>query len=331
VAVIGVIGAVGLIGLVSYLATALGLSAGSAGGAALLAAVAIGALVGAAIVGRAIRRFAAPIGDLIGAAGRVERGDYTVRVPERSVGPPPVRALVRSFNGMTSRLEVNERQRRTLLADIGHELRTPLTVLQGELEAILDGIHPADPPHLEAALDETRVLSRLIDDLRTLALAEAGALALHREPTDLEVLVGEVGRSLHAAADAKGVAIVGEVANELPLLEIDPVRIREVLTNLVGNALRYAPSGSRVIVGVRPSADGQALAVSVADAGPGIPAELVPHVFERFAKSADSRGSGLGLAIARQLVEAHGGRIGVASSPTGTRIWFELPLAAAIG
>ena len=137
-------GAVGLIVLLWHLATAIGLSAGGAGGLAVLTVLALAVLIGAAVAGRAVRRMAMPFGDLIDAAGRIEGGDYTARVPERPAGPPPVRALVRSFNGMTSRLEANERQRRTLLADIGHELRTPLAVLQGELEAMLDGVHPPD-------------------------------------------------------------------------------------------------------------------------------------------------------------------------------------------
>jgi len=325
-----VTGAVGLIVLLWHLATAIGFSAGGAGGLAALTVLALAALLGAALAGRAVRRFAMPFADLIDAAGRIEGGDYSVRVAERPGGPPPVRALVRSFNGMTARLEANEHQRRTLLADIGHELRTPLTVLQGELEAFLDGVHPADAPHLEAALDETRVMARLVDDLRTLALADAGTLTLHREPTDLDVLISEAARSMGAVADAAGVTVSADVPGDLPLVDIDPVRVREVLTNLLGNALRYAPSGSTVSVTARRGDDGRALVISVADGGPGIPADLLAHVFDRFAKSADSRGSGLGLAIARQLVEAHGGRIGVESSPqAGTRFWFELPLGPA--
>ena len=322
-------GAVGLIVLLWHLATAIGFSAGGAGGIAVLTVLALAVLLGAAIAGRAVRRFAMPFADLIDAAGRVEGGDYSARVPERPGGPPQVRALVHSFNGMTSRLESNERQRRSLMADIGHELRTPLTVLQGELEAMLDGVHPPDVPHLDAALDETRVMARLIDDLRTLALADAGTLALHREPTDLDVLIAEAVRSMEASADAAGVTITTDLPEDLPLLDIDPVRIREVLTNLLGNALRYAPAGSAIATMARRADDGRTLKISVADAGPGIPSDLLPHVFDRFAKAADSRGSGLGLAIARQLVEAHGGHIGVESSPTGTRFWFDLSLTPA--
>ena len=320
-------GAVGLIVLLWHLATAVGFSAGGAGGIAILVVLGLAALLGATIAGRAVGRFAMPFADLIEAAGRVEGGDYAVRVPEGVAGPPPVRALVRSFNGMTARLEANEHQRRTLLADIGHELRTPLTVLQGELEAMLDGVHAADPQHLEAALDETRVLSRLVDDLRTLALADAGTLALHREPTDLDILVQEIALSMRPAGDTGGPTIATDAADELPLADVDPVRIREVLTNLVGNALRYAPPGSAVTISTHRGEGAQTVLLSVTDAGPGIPPDLLPHVFDRFARGAESRGSGLGLAIARQLVEAHGGHIGAESSPAGTRFWFDLPLA----
>ncbi len=150
---------------------------------------------------------------------------------------------------MAARLETDERQRRTLLAEISHELRTPLAVVQGNLEAIIDGVYPPDPAHLAVVLDETRVLARLIDDLRTLALSEAGTLALHREPTDPELLVVDVVRSFEAAAAAAGVELTAAIEGDLPLLDIDPVRIREVLANLVANALRHTPAGGRVTVG----------------------------------------------------------------------------------
>ena len=149
---------------------------------------------------------------------------------------------------MTSRLEADEAQRRTLLADISHELRTPLTVVQGNLEAIVDGVYPPDPAHIAVVLDETKVLGRLIDDLRTLALSEAGTLTLHPEPTDPDVLVGDVVRSFEPAAATAGVTLVAAIDGDLPIVEVDPVRIREVLANLVANALRHTPAGGRVTV-----------------------------------------------------------------------------------
>ncbi len=318
--------AIGLLSVIWHFITDTG-PGGSGVGPAVIVIVILLVLLGTGVTGRGLRRFAVPIGDLIDAASRVEGGDYAVRVPERAGVPRQLRPLIRSFNGMTARLEANESQRRALIADIGHELRTPLAVLQGELEAMLDGVHPPDAANLGAALEEINVLTRLVDDLRTLALADSGNLTLHREPTDLGILIGEVTRSLGSVAGAGHVTITADVPADLPLIDVDPVRIREVLTNLVSNALRFAPAGSTVVVSAALATGGRTLTVSVTDSGPGIPAELLPHVFERFAKSDDSRGSGLGLAIARQLVEAHGGRIGAESAPgTGTRMWFEIPI-----
>jgi two-component system sensor histidine kinase BaeS len=291
------------------------------------------AAVAFAGAGHRIRTSAASLDDLIGAAERVEEGDYSVRVavPERA--PRPVRDLVRGFNAMAGRLEASEEQRRALLADVGHELRTPLAVVQGNVEAILDGVHQADREHLEAILDETHVLTRLVDDLRTITESDAGRLALHREPTDLDVLVTDAVGSFEAAAAATGVALTVDVPDDLPILDVDPVRIREVVSNLVANALRHTPPGGRVTVSgaVDRARSGAArhVEVTVRDTGAGIDPALLPHVFDRFAKSADSRGSGLGLAIARGLVEAHGGTIRAESPPDeGATFRFTLPVEA---
>jgi two-component system sensor histidine kinase BaeS len=226
---------------------------------------------------------------------------------------------------MTARLEVDETQRRQLLAEISHELRTPLAVIQGNLEGLVDGVYPADEAHLGPILEETRVMARLIEDLRTLSLAEAGTLALHREPTDLGILVADVAGSFRAAAEAAGVRVEATIDDELPLLDVDPIRIREVVSNLVSNALRYAATGGAVRINA--SKAGERIAVAVADDGPGIPPELLATVFERFTKGAESRGSGLGLAIARAIVVAHGGEIVAESGPgNGTTIRFVLPI-----
>jgi signal transduction histidine kinase len=275
-------------------------------------------LAGIATAGRRFRRGAASLDELLDATERVEAGDYSarVRVPQRA--PAPVRDLVHGFNAMAGRLEASEAQRRTLLADVSHELRTPLAVVQGNVEAMLDGVHPADPEHLTAVLDETRVLGRLVDDVRTLALSDAGQLPLHPEPTDLDVLISEAVASFQPAARDAGVTLRVDVPDDLPILEVDPVRIREVVSNLVANALRHTPAGGSVTVtGARLDGDGRraALELVVSDTGAGIDPDLLPHVFDRFAKSPESRGSGLGLAIARGLVEAHGGSISVESRP----------------
>jgi signal transduction histidine kinase len=275
---------------------------------------------------RGFRRVAVPVRDLMEAAGRVESGDYAVRVPEN--GPRDVRDLARAFNAMTVRLQVNEEQRRKLLADVTHELRTPLSVVQGNLEAIVDGVYPADEAHLGPLLEETRVLARLIDDLRTLSLAESGALKLQREPTDLGILITETVASFRAQAEAAGVSLHTQLAEDLPLLEIDPVRIREVLSNLMANALRYTrPGGAVTVEAVRPVRHDRSIEIAVRDTGQGILPEMLPHIFDRFYKSEESRGSGLGLAIAKNLVAAHDGGI-VAESEVGrgTTVRFELPL-----
>jgi two-component system sensor histidine kinase BaeS len=227
---------------------------------------------------------------------------------------------------MVERLENDERQRRSLLADVSHELRTPLAVVRGNIEAILDGVHPADEVHLGAVLEETKVIERLLEDLRTVALSEGGTLALHREPVDVAVVAADVVTSFRVAATAAGVAIVLGAPDDLPLLDADPVRLREILANLVDNALRHTPGGGQVGIDLR-AADGE-VRIAIADTGAGIAAELLPHVFDRFAKGPDSRGSGLGLAIAKGLVEAHGGTIAVTSAlGRGTTMTVSLPVS----
>jgi two-component system sensor histidine kinase BaeS len=261
---------------------------------------------------RGLRRSAGTLDALVDATARVEAGDYGVRVDVPERGLRSVRQLVRGFDTMVERLERDEDQRRTLLADVSHELRTPLAVIAGNLEAMIDGVHPADETHLSAILEETRVMERLIDDLRTVALSEAGTLPLHREPTDPDVLIDEVVRSFAGAAGTAGVTVTADIPADLPIIDVDPVRIREVLANLVANGVRHTPAGGTVTV--RGEVTGDRLELRVADTGPGIDPELLPHVFDRFVKGAGSSGSGLGLAIARNLVAAHGGTLEVEST-----------------
>ena len=278
-------------------------------------------------IGRTFRATGRTLDELVEATRRVEVGDYSVRVGTPEGGSRSARQLAGGFDTMAGRLETDERQRRTLLAEVSHELRTPLTVVQGNLEAIIDGVYPADPAHLALILDETRVLGRLIDDLRTMALSEAGTLALHPEPTYPEILVADVVRSFEPAATAAEVTLAAAIDGDLPIVEIDPVRIREVLANLVANALRHTPQGGRVMV-AGAVADGRWIRLEVRDTGAGIDPALLPHVFDRFVKGDDSRGSGLGLAIARQLVLAHHGEISVESTVgAGTTFRVDLPLA----
>ena len=272
-----------------------------------------------------LRLLALPLRDLIDAAERVEAGDLSPHVRVR--GPRELRSLARAFNAMLERLRRTEDQRRRLLADVTHELRTPVAVIQGNLEAMLDGVYPADTEHLRPVFEETQILSRLIDDLRTLSLAESGALQLHREPTDVGVLMGELAASFRAQAEAAGVELRTDLDDDLPLAEIDPLRVREVLTNLTANALRHTPPGGSLRITARNEPGRGLLVVEVRDSGTGIAAQDLPHVFDRFYKSADSPGSGLGLAIARNLVAAHGGEIRAESTAgSGTTIVFTLPV-----
>lgn len=275
--------------------------------------------------GRGMTRIARPLNALSEAADRVAGGDYATRVEIPTRGPRSVRALVRAFNVMTERLEVDADQRRSLLADVSHELRQPLAVIRGELEAIQDGVHAPDEAHLGLLLQETAVLARLVEDLRTVALSESGTLPLHREPTDLGVLIGEAVASLASAARAGGVEVATQIDAGVPLLEVDPLRVREVLTNLLDNALRYTPAGGRV--DVRSALDGAQVRVTVRDTGAGIDPELLPRIFERFVKNDTSRGFGLGLAIARHLAIAHGGSLEASSERgAGTTMTLRLPL-----
>jgi signal transduction histidine kinase len=275
------------------------------------------------VVGRALRRTAAPIGDVMDAADRVAAGDYAVRVDARGSGE--VGRLVASFNEMTARLQANEAQRRSLLADVAHELRTPLVVIRGNVEGMLDGVYPRDDEHLRPILDETTLMARLLDDLRTLSMAEAGALRLYREPTDAAVLIDDIVATFAPRASAAGIALSAASTERLPDLDIDPVRVREVIENLVVNALRHTPAGGSIRIEV--DQQGSSAAFAVIDSGSGIAPDQLPFVFDRFTRSADSGGSGLGLAIAKSLVEAHGGAIRAESRlGQGTAIRFTLPI-----
>ena len=274
------------------------------------------------VVASAGRRFAEPLADVMQAADRVALGDYGAKVQER--GPGEVRRLGRAFNAMTERLGSNEARRRQLLADVTHELRTPLSVIQAHLEAIVDGLYPADEAHLGRILEETIVMSRLLDDLQTLSTAEAGALKLHRQRTEPGELVDAAVASFSARAAEERVRLEGRTDDGLPVIDVDPVRVGEVLSNLLSNAVRHTPPEGEVIVSA--TARGDAVELAVRDTGAGIPADQLPHVFDRFSRAPDSPGAGLGLAIAKSLVEAHGGRIRAESGPAGTTITFDLPV-----
>jgi two-component system OmpR family sensor kinase/two-component system sensor histidine kinase BaeS len=279
-------------------------------------------LLGFAAFGRAIRRTAKPIGEVMDAAGKVAEGDLSARAEVQ--GPADVRDLARSFNRMAERLQTNERQRRDLLADVAHELRTPLSVIRARVEGMRDGVYESDAEHLALIEEETRVMARLLDDLALLSNAEAGSLRLHRERLAPGELLVAAESAFRTQAEEAGVAIALDAPDDLPVVDVDAIRIGEVLSNLVSNALRHTPADGTITLAA--TGEGEGVAFSVTDTGAGIHAEELPHVFDRFARSPESRGSGLGLAIAKSLVQAHGGTISAESEPgTGTTIRFVLP------
>ncbi len=276
---------------------------------------------------RSFRRFSEPILALFKASGRVAEGDYDISIEER--GPRDVRALVRAFNSMAARLKTSDEQRRSLLADVTHELRTPLTVIRGNIEGILDGVYEADEAHLQSILEEVNILSRLVDDLRTLALAESGALQLHKEATDLTALIKDVAEAFRSQADELGVVLRVDVSPALGMMHLDAERMHQVISNLVVNALHYTPSGGAIDLSCHLASKGDGdprVLIVVEDNGPGIKPEDLPHVFERYYKASDSGGMGLGLAIVKNIVEAHGGQVGVESTEgQGTKFTISLP------
>jgi signal transduction histidine kinase len=286
-----------------------------AGVAAGVVALALGLLLA--------RQLAAPIRALTDAANRLADGEMT-QVRVRS--DDEIGELGQAFNSMARSLAQQETLRRNLMADIAHELRTPLTVIRSDLEALLDGVYEPTPEALASVQEETLLLARLVDDLRALAQAEAGQLRLEREPLDLADLLRGVAGSFDLQARSQGQELRLELAPDLPEVEADPLRVRQVVANLVSNALRHAQEAGCVTV--RAEALAAEVQVSVADDGPGIAQEDLHRIFDRFWRGPQPRaqGSGLGLTIARELVRAHGGRIWAESEASkGSTFFFTLP------
>ncbi len=274
---------------------------------------------------RGIRRMTGPLDNLIQAARRIEKGDYSASVPE--YGPPEMRSVARAFNAMSARLKLTDEQRRSFLADVAHELRTPLSVIRGQAEGIADGLYPADAEHIEPILDATRGLEVLVEDLRTLVLTDAGSLVLNREPIDPTALVHDVLASFNAQSEASEVNLAGDLDYGIPMVDVDPARMRSAIANVISNAIRHTPPGGSVRVGVQSAGD--QVIIRVTDTGEGIPAKLLPRVFERFVKTPSSTGSGLGLAIVHDIVTAHGGKIEIQSTQgVGTAVSITLQAAA---
>jgi signal transduction histidine kinase len=279
------------------------------------------------------RRILAPVQALTSAAQQLGQGDLAQRVADSA--PGEIGQLARTFNAMAGNLEKAEFQRRSLVADVAHELRTPLSNVQGYLEAVKDGVLPPDEPTIETIYQQVRHVVKLVDDLRLLALADAGVMRLDRQPASIDDLLSQTAEAFGPAAEAKGVSLEFQSPEfqspgQLPLVWVDHTRIAQVLSNLLDNAIFHSPPGGVVTISVQEI--DQALRVSVADTGPGIAPTDLNQLFDRFYRTDPSRarstgGTGLGLTIARQLVEAHGGTIGVDSKLNeGSRFFFELPL-----
>jgi signal transduction histidine kinase len=270
-----------------------------------------------------------PVRELTHAAAQLGRGDLSQRVPVR--GSDEIASLGETFNHMAESLERAETSRRAMTADIAHELRNPLAVQRANLEAMQDGIYPLTVENLEQVLEQNRLLTRLVEDLRTLALVDAGQLALERTPTDFPALVQRMVDRLIPTASAHQVKLSLELpAAPIHPISLDPLRVEQILGNLLSNALHHTPEGGQICLKLA-SASG-AVSLSVRDTGPGIPAEALPHLFERFYRADKARsrvdgGSGLGLTIARQLAEAHGGTLTAANHPEGGAVFtLNLPV-----
>lgn len=274
-------------------------------------------------------RLAAPLRRLATGARRIAAGQFDERVPV--AGPAEVRTVATAFNDMAAALAAGEAERRQMVADIAHELRTPLTVIQGNLRAMLDEVYPLSREEVARIYEASRGLSRLVDDLRMLSLAEAGRLDLHVQPVAVGPLLAREAALFADLAAGQGVHLHVETSGDLPKALADPERLAQVLHNLLSNALRHTPAGGRITLRAGAGSNGS-VRLEVEDTGAGIAPEDLPHVFERFYRADRGRtrehgGSGLGLTIAHELVRLQGGAMGVASAPgQGARFWFTLPV-----
>ncbi len=305
---------------------------------AVLAGV-LGILMGLVIS----RMVAAPLASLAEGARAFAGRNWTHRVPVK--GTDEVNQVAREFNEMARTIQTAETLRRNLMADVAHELRTPLTVLQGNLRAMLDGVYPLEQGEIATLYDETRILNRLVDDLRELALADAGQLPLNVREVDVAAVCHATAATFSAAAQAQRVSVKLNIpASSALSVRADPERVAQVLRNLLANALRHTHAGGSITVSTRGDSE-RFVRIEIIDTGEGIAAEDLPYVFDRFYRGDKSRSrnpvpsapvaskgsTGLGLAIAKAWVEAMGGSIGVESEVgSGSRFWFVLP-AAEIG
>ena len=278
------------------------------------------------------RTLTAPMAELGEAAQAIGHQDLGRRVTVS--GTDEVVALASRFNEMAAQLEEAEGLRRNLLADVAHELRNPLHVLQGNLQAILDGVYEMSDEEIARIYEQTRHLTAMVDDLHELSQAEAHQLPLNKQTVDMAALVKEAAGIFQPMAGAQKIELRVELLGALPQVEADPERLRQVMNNLLSNAMRHTPEGGQVLVAVERQAD--MVQVAIQDSGAGIPAEHLQHVFSRFyrtdsARSREQGGAGLGLAIARAIVEEHGGWMRASSPGPGQGSTFTFGVPAVSG
>ncbi|MCC7117693.1 MAG: HAMP domain-containing histidine kinase [Anaerolineales bacterium] len=275
------------------------------------------------------RRFGRPLSEMFNAIDAVSEGDLSVRVSENK--SDMFSELIKRFNKMVEELERADQQRRNLTADIAHELRTPLHIIQGNLEGLMDGVYQPTAEHLNNTLDETKLLTRLINDLQTLSLAEAHQLPLHPTRFLLADLLHDLASSFSSQAKALGIRLEMNVKDSTLEITADYDRLNQVLSNLISNALRHTPKDGKIALETESiTSQERGVRIVVEDSGVGIASEDLPFIFDRFWRGDKSRtgraNSGLGLAIAKQLVEAHGGAIKVESGVgKGAKFVIELP------
>jgi signal transduction histidine kinase len=292
-----------------------------------LLAAALGGVVLALVLGLFVARtLTRPLRELTGATRALARGDLQQQVTVHA--DDEIGELAQSFNQMSADLARAQQARKQMTADIAHDLRNPLTVLGGYLESLTDGTLKPTPERFSVMQAEVAHLQRLVDDLRTLSLADAGELRLQKKPARVVDLLERVAESYRYQAEAQGIRLEVQAQADLTEVDLDPARMEQVLGNLVSNALRYTPEGGEIQLNGRQAA-GRVI-FEVVDNGSGISPEIIPHIFERSFRGDSSRSgdeSGLGLAIAKSIVESHSGEIGVKSeSGNGCRFWIAMPV-----
>ncbi|MBI2859403.1 MAG: HAMP domain-containing protein [Chloroflexi bacterium] len=274
------------------------------------------------------RRISAPIHSMTLAANRIGRGDFSQRVVIK--GNDEIAELGNSFNAMAQGLSQAEEVKRNMVSDAAHELRTPLSNIRGYLEALKDGVLKPEAASIQSLHEEALLMTRLVDELQELSLADSGKLDLYLQPSDINETIVAAANAMQARIESAGIRLYLDTAEGLPHCRMDPQRIGQVLRNLLSNAIDHTPRGGTITVSSRLA--GSSVEVGVADTGEGISDKDLPYIFERFYRADRSRarrtgGAGLGLTIARRLVEAHGGKIEVESRPgKGSRFAFTIPV-----